>query len=584
MNIISSSLQSRALLSIRHLKRQLSSVKSDSLATQPFQRLVETLKSSSQTCTIIESSCGGLISSSLMSVPGSSRVYFGGTTAYNTKRAGKLLCNDNELHNRLLNSKSAGIAEGSEVDVHENLSEETKAYIQSKVNWTKEAAISYCKHMDTNFAIAEGGATGPTFNPEGMKAGFAVLAIAGRKSGQDEVELLAQKVIYSSHGDRELNMRLYADAAAELCVEAMRIADPSITRSESSVVEQSANIDDKQSTFTGNLYLDRSSHLRSDPEAMKDFNNRPDAHHVVIKGTSEVLFGSDNQLSLPTMNDPHLQSLFESDDTKAEAFDQRTFLGRLGHDQTPLFALFVPEETNSCSHGSTNGTPYFANTRSRAPMLSPLHNEIALTATAYANWRANNKYCVKSGSTIDFVQGGTCSRSANGHMAWPRQDPSIIVLVTNADSTHALLARSPRHPSYLYTALAGFVEPGENMESAVAREVHEEVGVNVNHHSINYISSQAWPFPQSCMIGFHAKTNAVEGLASINIDPNELVDARWFEKEDVYQAARDTDMMGAVLDRQVVEAQQANGNWTGNLLVPSKGVLARTLVDHWLEE
>ena len=64
-----------------------------------------------------------------MSVPGSSRVYFGGTTAYNTKRAGKLLCNDNGLHNRLLNSKSAGIADRSEVDVRESLSEETKAYI-----------------------------------------------------------------------------------------------------------------------------------------------------------------------------------------------------------------------------------------------------------------------------------------------------------------------------------------------------------------------------------------------------------------------------------------------------------------------
>ena len=86
------------------------------------------------------------------------------------------------------------------------------------------------------------------------------------------------------------------------------------------------------------------------------------------------------------------------------------------------------------------------------------------------------------------------------------------------------------------------------------------------------------------MIGFHAKTHEADGLETIHIDPKELVDARWFEKEDVYLAARDTDRMGAVLDRQVVEAQKANGNWKRNLLVPSKGVLARTLVDHWLEE
>ena len=83
------------------------------------------------------------------------------------------------------------------------------------------------------------------------------------------------------------------------------------------------------------------------------------------------------------------------------------------------------------------------------------------------------------------------------------------------------------------------------------------------------------------MIGFHAKTHiSVDGLASINIDPDELVDARWFEKEEVYLAAKHTDMVGPVLDRQVVEAQ----NWKGNSLIPSKGVLARTIVDYWLEE
>ena len=252
------------------------------------------------------------------------------------------------------------------------------------------------------------------------------------------------------------------------------------------------------------------------------------------------------------------------------------------------YLVSIHTDTSILANTSANGTdgsPYFANTRSRAPMLSTLDNEIALTASAYANWRTSHRFCTQCGSPVEYVQGGTCAKcTRSGHTSWPRQDPSIIVLVTNADSTHALLARSPRHPSYLYTALAGFVEPGENMESAVAREVHEEVGVNVNPQSTIYISSQAWPFPQSCMIGFHAKTHSAAGLASISIDPKELVDARWFEKEEVYQAARDTDVMGAVLDRQVVEAHQANGKWTGNLLVPSKGVLARTLVDHWLEE
>lgn len=162
-----------------------------------------------------------------------------------------------------------------------------------------------------------------------------------------------------------------------------------------------------------------------------------------------------------------------------------------------------------------------------------------------------------------------------------RQDPSIIVLVTNPDSTHALLARSPRHPSYLYTAIAGFVEAGETFESATYREVHEEVGVNIDRSSIRYIASQPWPFPRSCMIGMRAST--IDSLSSIHIDPNEIVDAQWFEKETVYQAARDCDSLGAVLERSVVENKQKSGEWNGELLVPSKGVLARTLVDSWLE-
>lgn len=577
----------KLLTLFHHSRRQLSvcvnnndDTKSSSLATKPFRQLVQTLKSTRATCTIIESSAGGLISSSLMSVPGSSRVYFGGTVAYSTKRAGKLLCGDVELHDRLLKSTSSTTEDDNKiVDVPEHLSDETKAYIQSKVNWTREAALAYCKHMNVDFAIAEGGATGPTFNPNGMKKGFAVLAIAGRRNGQDDAEILAQKVVHSTHGDRELNMRLYADAAAELTIEAMKIANPSLA---ATTAEEEVH-----SKETDNLYLDRSSHLRNDKDVMQELYNGPDAQHVIVKGTSEVMFTSDAQLHLPTLDHLHsdasLEAMFESDSKKREALENRTFLGRLNDEQTPLFALFLPENTTSANEASSS--TYFANTRSRAPMLSPLDNEIALTASAYVNWRNSHKYCSKCGSPVDYVQGGTCAKCTNGHMSWPRQDPSIIVLVTNAESTHALLARSPRHPSYLYTALAGFVEPGENMESAVAREVHEEVGVNVNPKSINYISSQAWPFPQSCMIGFHAQTHhSADSLASISIDPKELVDARWFEKEEVYQAARDTDMMGAVLDRQVVETQKANGKWTGSLLVPSKGVLARTLVDSWLEK
>jgi NADH pyrophosphatase NudC (nudix superfamily) len=83
------------------------------------------------------------------------------------------------------------------------------------------------------------------------------------------------------------------------------------------------------------------------------------------------------------------------------------------------------------------------------------------------------------------------------------------------------------------------------------------------------------------MIGMRA--SIIDGLSPIHIDPNEIVDAQWFEKEVVYQAARDSDSIGAVLEKSVVDERRAKGEWQGKLLVPSRGVLARTLVDDWLE-
>eukprot|EP00571_Detonula_confervacea_P015388 CAMPEP_0172302596 /NCGR_PEP_ID=MMETSP1058-20130122/4264_1 /TAXON_ID=83371 /ORGANISM="Detonula confervacea, Strain CCMP 353" /LENGTH=626 /DNA_ID=CAMNT_0013013127 /DNA_START=171 /DNA_END=2051 /DNA_ORIENTATION=+ len=575
--------------SSRSVSRSVSSSSNDNrpsetLATAPFQNLVQALKSTDQTCTIIESSCGGLISSSLMSVPGSSRVYFGGTVAYNTKKSGKLLCGDEKLHERLL--KTPSLATTSDVngnaDINSDRSEEANKYIQSKVNWTREAALSYCEHMQTDFAIAEGGATGPTFRPEGMKSGFAVMSIAGRKSKGGDIEILAQKVCRSSHGDRELNMRQFADEAAKLCLEAMSTTNPSTAEAQKAQNESTGD----NTVEADDLFLDRSSHLRGDATTMQEFYQRQDALHVIVRGTNEVLFATPTKLALPTLQnvlkDTALVALLKTCNIdREEMLKRRTFLGRWGQLKAPVFALFLPEDgTLENDYQSC----YFANTRSRAPLLTPHHNELALSATAYVNWQNTHRYCCACGSPLEYVQGGTCAKcthQSKPHFHWPRQDPSIIVLINNPSETHALLARSPRHHPFLYTAVAGFVEAGETFESAVVREVNEEVGVTIDKGSINYVASQAWPFPRSCMIGMNART--LDGLEPIHIDPNEIVDAQWYDKETVYQAAKDADEMGAVMERQVIEERQAKGEWSGKLLVPSKGVLARTLVDQWLE-
>ena len=109
---------------------------------------------------------------------------------------------------------------------------------------------------------------------------------------------------------------------------------------------------------------------------------------------------------------------------------------------------------------------------------------------------------------------------------FPRTDPAVIMLVVRGE--RALLGHSHRFPRLnMYSTLAGFVEPGETLEEAVAREVWEETGVRVGR--VFYHSSQPWPFPASIMLGFYA-----EGLSEeIRIDPQELRDARWFTREEI---------------------------------------------------
>lgn len=169
-----------------------------SLRSKQFTRLVSGLRDLGKKCTVIESCCGGLISSSIMAEPGSSAVYYGGSIAYNTRNAKKLLLNDSDLHGKLI-QPTIPIDGESEGD----------AYVRSKLKWTAESAVAFCKQMHVDYAIAEGGAAGPTFRPEGLNTGFAAIAIAGRDQ-KGEVQLLKQKVFHSAHSNREQNMRFFA--------------------------------------------------------------------------------------------------------------------------------------------------------------------------------------------------------------------------------------------------------------------------------------------------------------------------------------------------------------------------------------
>lgn len=151
---------------------------------------------------------------------------------------------------------------------------------------------------------------------------------------------------------------------------------------------------------------------------------------------------------------------------------------------------------------------------------------LAGRAIQIVHWQREHLFCGRCASKMEDDPAELARRCPNCAMvSYPRLSPAVIMSIIRGDQI--LLARSPRFPKGMYSALAGFVEPGETLEEAVAREVAEEVGVRVGE--IRYLASQPWPFPHSLMIGF----TSVYQDGEITIDRNELEDARWFSRHDM---------------------------------------------------
>jgi NAD+ diphosphatase len=147
-------------------------------------------------------------------------------------------------------------------------------------------------------------------------------------------------------------------------------------------------------------------------------------------------------------------------------------------------------------------------------------------ARAMVFWHARHRFCGLCGNPTRSEEAGhmrRCTDPACNTMHFPRTDPAVIMLVSDGD--RALMGRSKHFPPGMYSTLAGFLEPGESLEMAVAREVREETGIEIG--AVHYHSSQPWPFPANIMLGFHAAALTTE----ITVDYGELEDARWFERD-----------------------------------------------------
>jgi NAD+ diphosphatase len=167
-----------------------------------------------------------------------------------------------------------------------------------------------------------------------------------------------------------------------------------------------------------------------------------------------------------------------------------------------------------------------ADVRTLAATIPGPQAAILAEARSLLDWHARHRFCAQCGSPSTISSGGWGRRcpDCRAHH-YPRVDPVVIMLAVRGE--RCLLGRNRRRVGTRYSCLAGYMEPGETIEEAVRREVFEESGVRVGR--VDYLASQPWPFPSTLMMGLLAEALTEE----IRIDPEELAEARWFERDEV---------------------------------------------------
>ena len=167
--------------------------------------------------------------------------------------------------------------------------------------------------------------------------------------------------------------------------------------------------------------------------------------------------------------------------------------------------------------------------REIGPLLSREEAGILAYARAMTTWQARHQYCGRCGSPTESREAGhvmACNNASCGFLSFPRTDPAVIMLIHDGGN-NCILGRQSVWRTGQHSILAGFVEPGESLEDAVIREVHEEVGIDIA--DVHYHSSQPWPFPSSIMLGFYGRAKET----TLQVDTFELETARWFSRDEI---------------------------------------------------
>jgi NAD+ diphosphatase len=268
--------------------------------------------------------------------------------------------------------------------------------------------------------------------------------------------------------------------------------------------------------FYAGLYADRRADERENPAWLTQARADPEARFVITAGTQHLL------QSTP---EPQILFLTAEHPVVASANEQEAILlGWFHGARCVLIEISRPEIADVPENA------FFEELRPLSTQLPADEAGLLAYIRALVIWRSRHQFCGVCGSPTTSERAGhmvKCTNPDVAHEHFPRIDPAVIVLVTDGD--RVLLGRQASWPAGRFSTIAGFVEPGESLEDAVLREVHEETGVRVRE--IEYHSSQPWPFPSSLMVGFFA---VAEPGSEIHITPDgELEDAGWFTREDI---------------------------------------------------
>lgn len=292
--------------------------------------------------------------------------------------------------------------------------------------------------------------------------------------------------------------------------------------------------------------LDRAAHRRLEPDLVPKLLADPATRVVVIVAESMEILPDGSLAIRPPVPDDRNRLAFFLGEGEVDA-ENGTGTAAGSATERVAYLAVVGDPTVAAGHGD------WQTLRNAGPDLTGRDAGIFTTTQALANWHAAHQFCPRCGAATEPEQAGwirRCTRDGSEH--YPRTDPAVIVAVVD-DDDRLLLGRNAQWPEGRFSVLAGFVEPGESFEAAVAREVEEEVGILVS--DVTFLGNQPWPFPSSAMVGYRARATTT----TLNPDRLEIAEARWFTRDEYRNALQNNDIR-----------------------TPSGISIAQRLIEHWL--